>query len=106
MDAHIRGQKHIKKMKLKAVRSPFRFQRTPRQQGISSFAQAGNSGATPDGIDVDIKPSIPALPTSVAANDSNPVAAIANPPPPAASSNNKSVLQSLNELAKFNKVAF
>ncbi|CAF3546466.1 unnamed protein product [Rotaria sordida] len=90
MDAHIRGQKHIKKMKLKATPTV-----TP------SINQTSNT------TDVEQKPECSIVSTtntiveSVPVSEPNPSSASVVKSP---SSNEKSVLQLMNELAKFNKV--
>ncbi|CAF0743663.1 unnamed protein product [Rotaria sp. Silwood1] len=90
MDAHIRGQKHIKKMKLKTV---------------STVTPSINQTSTT--TDVEQKPVCSTVSTTTE------LAPVIEPNPPStpvvdvvkpSSSNEKSVLQLMNELAKFNKV--
>ncbi|CAF2417164.1 unnamed protein product [Rotaria sp. Silwood2] len=90
MDAHIRGQKHIKKMKLKTVSTV-----------APTITQTSNT------IDVEQKPVCSIEPITNTIVESAPAS---EPNPPSAPvvktplSNEKSVLQLMNELAKFNKV--
>ncbi|CAF1327567.1 unnamed protein product [Adineta steineri] len=87
MDAHIRGQKHIKKLKLKTVSTPT----TPNNQTANS-------------IDIEQKPSLPILPTTDVVPKPEPILSVAANIKPPSSSSDKGTLQLLNELAKFNKV--
>jgi hypothetical protein len=84
MEAHIRGQKHIKKMKLKT---------------------GSTINQTSESTDIDQKPSIPVVTPTIES-----VPSIEPTPPqvvvvkPHSTANEKHVLQLANELAKFNKV--
>ncbi|CAF0983195.1 unnamed protein product [Adineta steineri] len=87
MDAHIRGQKHIKKLKLKTVSTPT----TPNSQTVNT-------------IDIEQKPSLPIVPTTDVVPKPEPILSVAANIKPSSSSSDKGTLQLLNELAKFNKV--
>jgi hypothetical protein len=56
-----------------------------------------------DSIEIDIKPIITAVPTTIASPDKSIPSPVADVKP-STSSNDRSVLQTMNELAKFNKV--
>ncbi|CAF1201006.1 unnamed protein product [Rotaria magnacalcarata] len=84
MDAHIRGQKHIKKMKLK----------------ISTVASPTITDVEQKLLCLPVEPVIGTPVEPVLLAESTPATMVAKP----SSTNDKSVLQLLNELAKFNKV--
>ncbi len=108
MDAHLQGQKHIKKMKLKVDSNQL--------LNIISFTSLIQAGSTavppinqvPESTNVHPNPPLSTLaPTNVTIEPTVP-ATEPNPVPPvvakAPSSNEKSVLQLINEMAKFNRV--
>jgi hypothetical protein len=91
MDAHLQGQKHIKKMKLKA--------------GSTAIPPAN---PIPEGMNVHPNPPLSAVAPIHVPIESTVPTTEPNPVPPvvakSTSSNEKSVLQLINEMAKFNRV--
>ena len=93
MDAHIRGQKHIKKMKLKVIqRSTFSW----KVLHSIMLIQTASGTNTPTNETV-------ATPAD-AASQNEPNVPVTTPIVTSTPSSDKSALQSMNELAKHNKV--